>query len=316
MQSQSRSPRQQQGVVIVVALFMVALVATMAYIMMSRFERDVYRSRLIMNNTQAEFYAQGSIIWAIDQLREDWIRQKANKLIDVNPITSPENIVNGYRISSIVYDMQDRFNLNNLNNPEAQRDFIRLLKIVDPTLHDDSAQKIVRAIEDWIKPQNEGDKNEFSEYYLKLPMPYRAAHRTMISISELNLVKGMTPKLYNAIKPYVCVLPVTTTINVQTAGIPVLASISETMTEATAKALIEARTKKPFTSTDDFWNLDIVKNHHLASDKTKEKVAVTSSYFLVETNVSIEEQHMVLYTLLERNAQQGNVKVRIIWQSK
>jgi type II secretory pathway component PulK len=55
---QPRYRKEQQGVVIVIALFIVALVATMAYAMMVRIERDTRRTSLILRNTQAEFYAQ------------------------------------------------------------------------------------------------------------------------------------------------------------------------------------------------------------------------------------------------------------------
>ncbi|MBV9575373.1 MAG: general secretion pathway protein GspK, partial [Gammaproteobacteria bacterium] len=102
--------------VIVIALFIVALAATMAYVMMSRLERDTRRTSLLLHYTQANFYAQGSIVWAMDQLRNNWERQKTNKLVDEIPIKSPENVMNGYKISSTIYDMQSRFNLNNLNN--------------------------------------------------------------------------------------------------------------------------------------------------------------------------------------------------------
>ena len=117
------SLKRQQGVVIVVALFIVALVATMAYMMMSRFSRDTLRTSLILRNTQAEFYARGSIVWAIDQLRTNWEKRKPNQIVDVMPVKSPVIDVNGYKISSTIYDMQARFNLNNLNNANAQKRF-------------------------------------------------------------------------------------------------------------------------------------------------------------------------------------------------
>lgn len=108
----------QQGVVIVVALFIVALVATMSYVMMSRLARDTRRTELIVHDSQAELYAQGSILWAKDQLRNDWIKQKKDKRIDELPLKSPVNNVNGYSIISTINDAQGKFNLNNVSKPE------------------------------------------------------------------------------------------------------------------------------------------------------------------------------------------------------
>ena len=67
---------------IVVALFLVALVAAMSYTMMARLARDTRRSELIMHDVQAELYAEGSVLWAKDSLRENWIRQKKDKRVD------------------------------------------------------------------------------------------------------------------------------------------------------------------------------------------------------------------------------------------
>lgn len=293
-----------------VALFIVALVATMAYVMMARLERDTRRTGLLLHDTQASFYAQGSIAWAMDQLRNDWERQKANKLVDDIPIKSPENEFKGYKISSTIYDMQSRFNVNNLTNTESQAGFIRLLQTVEPSLSQQKAQDMTHAVVDWITPGQQ--QNEYSKYYLGLPTPYRAAHRPMLSSSELRLVKGMTPTLYNALEPYVMALPTSLPINVQTAPAPVLVILSPSLTLDAAKAIEAARKQNPFTSTQAFFNLDIVKNHHIAAGN----VTVTSQYFLVETKVAIDAQTVVLYTLLERIANDSNVSVNILWQSK
>jgi len=306
-----QSLKQQRGVVIVIALFIVALAATMAYVMMSRLERDTRRTSLLLHYTQANFYAQGSIVWAMDQLRNNWERQKTNKLVDEIPIKSPENVMNGYKISSTIYDMQSRFNLNNLNNdPESQTNFVRLLQAVSPDLSLQKAQEITRATVDWITPLTQ--ENAYSKFYLSLSPAYQTAHRPMMSSSELRLVQGMTPALFHALEPYIVALPSALPINVQTAPAPVLMSLSPNVSLDVAKTIVETRSQTPFTSLQTFFNLDIIKNHQL----TMNNVTVTSQYFLVETKVAIEKQTLVLYTLLERVANGNKVLLTILWQSK
>jgi general secretion pathway protein K len=230
-------------------------------------------------------------------------------LIDNLPLTSPIEEVNGYVITSTIYDMQARFNINNLINQPAQMDFKKLLHMVDPDVTEEKAQTLLLAIVDWIQLQQ---NSEFTQYYSHLPQPYLASHKLMVSVSELQLVKGMTPALFAALQPYVTALPTSTLINVQTAPPPVLASLSRTMTEASGKAIVEAREEHPFVSNEIFRNLDIVKNHPIAG----EKFTVLSSYFLVETHIAIEKQEVVLYTLLERVANQDSAALNILWQSK
>jgi general secretion pathway protein K len=278
--------------------------------MMARLDRDTLRTRLLMRDTQAEFYAQGSIAWAIDQLKGNLEKQKPNQIIDAMPAKSPVNEANGYKISATIYDMQARFNLNNLTNADAQADFVRLLKTVDPAIQELKAQEIARATAEWIAPAQQ--QNEFSKYYLEQVPPYSAAHRAMTSASELLLVKGMSPRLYILLRPYVIALPVVTQVNVQTAAAPVLTSLNPTMTLETAQAIERMRVQTPIVSAESFQSLDLIKNHPVPA----EKITTTSSYFLVETTVAIEKQKLVLYTLLERAAKGSKPDITILWQSK
>jgi general secretion pathway protein K len=296
--------------VIVVALFIVALVAAMAVTMMSRLDRDIQRTTLILRDVQAEFYAQGSIAWAMDQLITNWEKQKPNQLIDTIPMRSPVNQVRGYKVSSTIYDMQARFNVNNLAATEAQALFVHLMKILVPNVTDAQAQSIVRATVDWITPGSA--RSELSRSYLELPTPYRAAHRPMLSASELRLVRGVTPAIFNVLQPYITALPGSIPVNVQTAPVPILAALGPAMTVDAAKILASARATKPFVTVADFQNTDIVKNHPIPAGL----VAVTSQYFLVETEVAIEKQRLVLYTLMERATKKDKAAVTILWQSK
>lgn len=305
-----KSPDSQQGVVIIVALFIVALVAAMSYVMMSRLERDTRRTTLILRDTQAELYAQGSIAWAMDRLRNDWLEKKENQLVDVTPIKSPENETNGYRIQSTIYDMQGRFNINDVSTEAGQQMFKRLLKATSPKLTDDQIDSIKQATLDWITPGS--GQGAYNRYYAELPEPYRAAHRPMLSPSEWRLVRGVDAALFNAVQPYLTALPDQTPINVQSASPYILMILSDHMDLSAAKGVELLRATTPFTSNEVFLNLDVVKNHQIKPDK----ITVTSHYFLVETEVRVDQQSVMLYTLLKRLEQGKEASIIILWQSK
>lgn len=296
--------------VIVVALFIVALVAAMSVTMMSRLARDTRRVELIVHDTQAELFAEGSVLWAKDTLRKNWISQKKDKLIDVLPIVSPVNNVNGYAISSVIRDAQGRFNLNNLSKPEWQPEFVRLLSLVYPKLKPEDANSIAKAILDWVTPG--ARDNEYSRYYAELAVPYRPAHRLMIDPGEVLLVKGMTPEIYAALKPYITALPEVTKINPMSAPAPVLSLLSPTMTLDTAQTIHDIISKNPPATLDAFMALDVIKNHKI----NKDRVTLTSQYFLVETEVGIEQQRILLYTLLHRISSTGKADVNTLWQNR
>ena len=165
----SRIYQRQKGVVIIMALFIVALVAAMAYTMMGRLSRDTRQTTLLVREVQAEFYAEGSIAWARDRLRNDMIQQKPDSVIDAIPIQSPVKEVDGYTISSTIYDLQSRFNLNNLSDTKNQAIFQRLIKLALPSVTQEQTTEIARATADWITLST--GENEYTKYYLDLRQP-------------------------------------------------------------------------------------------------------------------------------------------------
>jgi len=293
--------KYQQGVAIIMALFIMALVAGLAYAMMARLSRDTYRAQLILNNTQAELYAQGALLWAKDQLQKNWQTRQAEHSVDVTPIHSPVDDMQGYTIKSIIYDMQGRFNLNSLVNAEAQTDFQRLLMTVIPEISADRAQSIVQRTVEWVTPG------------IRQSLQDTAAHRAMTSVGELRFVKGMTANWYAKLSPYLAAFPeVSTPINVQSAPAPVLMLLGPKMTLEVARALEVYRQATPFITIERFLNADIVKNHNIPN----QKATVISHYFLLETQVDVEKQRVVLYTLLQREIKKNKAVIHILWQSK
>ncbi|HEX6550717.1 MAG TPA: type II secretion system minor pseudopilin GspK, partial [Gammaproteobacteria bacterium] len=119
--------------------------------------------------------------------------------------------VQGGSVTGQMQDMQGLFNLNNLVSAQASpttqstafTQFQRLLTNLnlDPG--------IAYAVLDWV---NKGDQPSVpggakDETYTRLQPPYLTAERPMTSISELLLVAGVTPDVFQKLEPYVCVLP-------------------------------------------------------------------------------------------------------------
>ncbi len=300
---------KQRGTAIIVALFVTSLVAIAATVMIERLRLDVHRTELSLNDNNATLYAQGSVTWAMDQLIKNWKLQKTGQIIDKTPIKSPVDKVNGATISTVIYDLQGRFNINNLTDQNEQKGFAHLLQTVAPTLDQNTALNIAQAAADWISP---GTKNPaLDEYYLKSIPPYRASHRPMVSVSELRLVKGVTPELYPQLEPYVTALPQATQININNADIPTLMSLNPTLTMETAKAIVAHRTGTPFTNLQQLASIAGAKN-----SIPENKITIASGYFLVQSQITIGQQQTILYTVLQRVAKDSQVKILVLWQSK
>lgn len=301
---------QQRGAAVIVALFVMALAAAAAVAMMARLHIDIRRTELLLNSTQADLYAQGSVLWAIEKLNNNWQQKKPNQVVDKTPILSKVETQQGYTISSSIEDMQAYFNLNNLLTPEGQISFMRLLQYADSRLDANATKAIMFAVVDWISPAPTNP--EYESFYAKQTPPYRAGHRFMTSVSELRLARGITPELFERLAPYITALPEPTKISVNNAPAPVLMSLSNTLTLPTAQAIASYCQQSPFVSDQRFLQFEIVKNNFIQDNR----ITTLSNYFLVKTHVSVGQQETVLYTLLMRTTKDTQAITTVVWQTK
>lgn len=302
---------RQRGTAIIVALFLTALVATAAIAMIERLQTDTRRTELLLNNLQANQYAQGSVAWALDQLMNDWKQQKQGKPIDLTPIRSSINEMNGATISSIIYDAQGKFNLNNLTDTQFQQAFSRLLHIIQPNIDPATAQDITMNIVNWITPGL--NNSQLDQYYEKQTPSYRVPHRAMASVSELRMVKGITADIYMKLLPYVTALPEKTKFNINSVPIPVIMSFGPGITPEMAKSLYAFSHQTPITNLDALGtNFPAVKNSPIAQSN----LTITSNYFMVLTTISQGNQHTKWFTLVVRILKNQSPIVIILWQSK
>lgn len=304
------SLKKQSGVVIIVAMLMVALMASLAYLMLMQVMRDTRRTELIVSDASVTMMCRGAVLWAKDALTQDWIRQKSTQVVDALPMHLAESVVQGYQVSAVVEDANAKYNINNLRNEGAEADFSILLKAVSPTMSESEANTLSQNIALWLKPVMMNDT--LDRYYAELPQPYRAGHRLMTHVSELKWVKGMTPTLMQAILPYVIALPETTTINPQTASIPVLMTLSPSLSPETAKAFVGLRQHAPVLNGEAFKALPLMMNHAINSDK----ISTVSTYFELQTTVSRNKVVWNECTLLSRTILNGRPSVHVLYEAR
>lgn len=259
---------KQTGAALIVALFIMALIAALVTAMIQQLQMSTTQTTSIVRTTQSDCYARGSVAWA----REELMHEKID-----TPIKAPTGKEGIYTIDSTLTDAQGLFNINNVIKPEYQPLFLHLLTQLAPDISQIDAQLILTALIDWITPKL--TNTAFDIDYLMLNPPYRAAHRPMVSVSELRLVKGITPPLFNKLSPYFVTLPIVTPINLKTAPEPILMAL---------------------------------QNSPLKKDQT----TTTSEYFLLTTYVTVAHQQTITYTIFHRAMHESKATAAVIWQSK
>ena len=102
----------------------------------------------------------------------------------------------GGQYSYRITDEEARLNLN--TSPPNRID--RLLLTLG--IEKENRDIIVDSLQDWRDPNEEHRANgaESDDYYLKLPVPYRARNANIESITELLQIRGITPAIYNGSK--------------------------------------------------------------------------------------------------------------------
>jgi general secretion pathway protein K len=300
---------------LLIALVVLAIAVTLSTAMIWNRELDIRRFANIKQGDQAMEYALGAEAWAEQILRRDY--QSNQNLTDLSQdwaMQLPSLPVAGGSITGHLEDLQGLFNVNNLasnNAPEAAAALAQFQRLLinlnlDPAIAD--------AVHDWVtagdQPLYPGGARD--EFYSRLDPPYMTAEQPMTSISELLLVKGVTPQVYTALLPYVCALPLqapgaqpgtamaATSINIDTAPALVIASLNNGINPSTAEAAVQSRLQQPFQSLND-----LIRLLNNVAPAAGVKTSLTSSYFRLAAQVKIGSTQITLYSLLYRTAPQS-----------
>jgi len=169
------------------------------------------------------------------------------------------------------------------------------------------AQAIAGATADWIdSDSNDGPLGAEDNVYRAMPAAYLAANRKMADVSEWRAVRGVSPKIYARLKPWICVLPVTDPVrlNVNTlAGeqAPLVAMlVPGEITVAAARAALAARPAGGYGSSVRFWEAGPLKGFDPPSD-VAEQAGVTSRWLTLTTNVTMGDGLLTAVSLIDAN---------------
>jgi type II secretory pathway component PulK len=143
-------------------------------------------------------------------------------------------------------DEEGRLNLN-AAPPDRLR---RLLQAIG--LDRGERDVVVASLQDWKDPDELPHANgaESEDYYLKLPVPYRARNARMQDLAELLQIRGVTRELYVGRDPRPGLADLTTVfgravVNVNTAPAPVLAALG--LSDPEIADIVRSRIRTPFT---------------------------------------------------------------------
>ncbi|MDI1295081.1 MAG: type II secretion system minor pseudopilin GspK, partial [bacterium] len=167
------------------------------------------------------------------------------------------------------------------------------------------AQVAAASLADWVDsdnvPQPAGAEDET---YARATRPYRAANRFMVDASELRAVNGITPAIYDLVRPWVCALPVAdlSPININTllpAQAPLFAMLLPgQLSIDQGRQLLARRPVDGYGNTVQFWALPSLAGLSPLAE-VAEQVKLTTGFFKVDVAVNVGGTQIVERALID-----------------
>lgn len=296
----------QRGLALVTALLVVAIASVLAVGLSYSGALNLQRLATQTRLAQSQAYARGLEGIALrvvsddqkyagvkDYPGEDWAR-------GLPPLPVAGGVLTGK-----LTDAAGRFNINamdprNSDAPLARERFARLLNALklDPLL----APRII----DYIDPDDDTEPGGAEDaMYLRQSPPYRAANQPIAHILELRRVIAMDDASFAKLAPYVIALPRATPLNINTAPVPVLQSLSANMLESQAKTL--ALFQQTGYETPDMF---VARARDLGVVVIPTGLAASSGFFLADATVTLDNITTRYSSLIDR----AGGTPRVLWR--
>ncbi len=253
--------RRDAGIALLVTMLALVLVMALVWEIFHTGTRAAQSGAYGRDSIRAALLADAGIQAGQAILREDGKKTNAYESYnDIWALTQPPFELGDGTITLTIEDEERKININKLVGAKGigvdthwLPVFRRLLEVlkIDTSVAD--------AVIDWMDTDESpsGVGGAESSYYLALRYPYKCKNDFFDTIEELRLVRGVTPEVFEKLRPYVTVNS-SGRVNLNTAPKAVIMALSagqgETyageIDEKAADALIASRQDRPFRNTN------------------------------------------------------------------
>jgi general secretion pathway protein K len=289
------SRKYHNGVALLTALLITALLATLAITLKWNNALDIRRTVVMLNRDQAVQVALGAESWMQNILRDDLANSTTDHLGEIWAGDLPPLPIDGGEIFGSIEDLQGRFNVNNLIDANGETDPLALKQFQDLLIALQLDPRFAGIAADWIDADDQASFPDGAEdsIYTGFTPPYRAANQLLSNATELGAIEGMDKASFDILLPHIVALPRSTGINVNTATGPVLQSLGETISVADVEGLLAAR--------EDTGFADLARSFAtLVDPSVMPHLEESSSFFQLKLVVRIDTVRITYYSILER----------------
>ncbi|MCH8492608.1 MAG: type II secretion system minor pseudopilin GspK [Idiomarina sp.] len=294
--------QKQQGFAIITVLLVVAIIVVLAMQMSSRLRIQVariassdYAEQAYWHWLSAEALVRQVLLTELEE-SEGRTHLEQNWALQQGPFP-----VRGGAIGGRIQDLHSCFNLNSLYTDDitnarfvlAVEQYQALLQVLE--IDEFQAERLTATLIDWLDKNSELHNSFGAEDadYESLPQPYQAGNNLLSHISELRQIAGYNQTVYEALAPYVCVIPAVTewrlNLNTVAENKPqiVTAFFRGQLDMNAAQSLLNARPSDGFEDVEAIRQQGEIQNLLSAGTTLSEleQLTVASEYFQLQAQV-------------------------------
>jgi general secretion pathway protein K len=152
------------------------------------------------------------------------------------------------------------------------------------------------------------------EYYLALKPPYPPKNGPLDSLGEMLLIKGIDSSIFygtderEGLRNYLTVYS-EGKININTASLPILLSLSPMVDQTMAQAVVDSRREKPFRTTED---LRSIPGWGSVYPQISSEITVQSNYFSLEVQGNYHDVRAMVQAVIKREGRRTKI---LFWKA-
>jgi len=304
------SRSRQSGFVLVNALIIVAALSAAAIFILHRSENARWRLTLTQSATQAGLYLDAFEVLAISLLDADTAADTLLEGATDHPKEGwklENHIVEVDRgqVRGTVFDLQGRFNINRLSNPDdttARAVFERL--VISLGVSPQIGEAIVGFVQQDVSPEG----------YASQSPPIRPAGGAISILQELRHVRGMDDESFDRLAPFITAISAGAGLNINTVNAKVLMSFLPDSNALASQAVLSARSVQPFQTLDEFVTvLEDSIGVEMAAEIDIGQFTVKSRWFGADIHASLDQMEVSRQVVFHRvgRDRQAQVEYRV-----
>ncbi|KMK64007.1 type II secretion system minor pseudopilin GspK [Puniceibacterium sp. IMCC21224] len=298
-----RGGTSSRGFVLVNALVLVAALAGIAVLLLSRAEAARVRQLEIQTSAQLGLYLDAFESLALTLLSSDRAGAPVDHLGESWAQADYDVQLDRGRVTGQITDLQSRFNINwlsNQNDTLAEEGFARL------TARLGILPQAADAISGFLGPGGPDNATP----YARLNPPIRPVGGPVLILDQLATIVQLSARDLDRLRPFIAALPGGSKLNVNTASATVLQSLIPGLSAALADRLVQLRSITPFTSGGEFVErLTEFGGVALTEDLDPARLDAGSKWFEVRMQADLDGRQRGRVAVLERRPLPEPVRV-------